>query len=500
MQNRSRSQLYRSCEAESDKATAPYRPWSSMHDRPAMSTRASWYLTWAMLSSIPGQAQQLVPNGDFESYTLCPDYVSQIDRASGWSRPTAGTSDYFNGCLGVPFSMSVPDNQFGVQAANSGDGYVGFYAFYAVDEPEVPGYLDREYVTHALSTPLVPGETYSVSFRCSLADASKYAVNDLGLLLSTYVPYRPDNQAIAVVPQVRNTALTWLADKDGWTRIGACFIADSAYSHLTIGNFNDGATTNFLEVGTQYPLTWFSYYYVDDASVIHVPRPELGPDITACGPMSIAVMAPAPGVAYTWSTGETGPSIMVGSSGTYIVAASVDGCMAHDSTHITFPERLDPILPRDTAFDFCAFPDQLLQVGGLPSNASVTWSTGWTDNPITVEHPGDLGVLVEAPGYCPAHAVITIADACQHPVFIPNAFSPNGDGINDCFVPLFDPYTTAFSYSILDRWGHELFRSDAGRSWDGADVPPGIYALRHSTVNKSTNMLRSGWGHVVVLH
>lgn len=47
-------------------------------------------------------AQNLVPNGDFEDYTQCPDYVSQIDRAVGWFRPTEGTSDYLHACLGVP--------------------------------------------------------------------------------------------------------------------------------------------------------------------------------------------------------------------------------------------------------------------------------------------------------------------------------------------------------------------------------------------------------------
>ena len=75
------------------------------------------------------QAQNLVPNGDLEQYTQCPDYVSQIDRAIGWSRPTEGTSDYLNACLGVPFSESVPDNEFGYQSAHSGNGCAGFFCF-----------------------------------------------------------------------------------------------------------------------------------------------------------------------------------------------------------------------------------------------------------------------------------------------------------------------------------------------------------------------------------
>ena len=60
-------------------------------------------LLCSLLMSLVLRTQNLVPNGDLETYTQCPDYVSQIDRAVGWSRPTNGTSDYLNACLGVPF-------------------------------------------------------------------------------------------------------------------------------------------------------------------------------------------------------------------------------------------------------------------------------------------------------------------------------------------------------------------------------------------------------------
>ncbi|MBK7084207.1 MAG: hypothetical protein IPH53_05900 [Flavobacteriales bacterium] len=125
-------------------------------------------------------AQNLLPNGDFEQYTLCPDYVSQIDRCVGWSRPTHGTSDYYNACLGVPFSMNVPNNQMGDEPARSGNGYVGFYAFSDFDPVGQAPDAYREYITHALSIPLSPGTAYHVEFFVSLADVSKFAVNELG--------------------------------------------------------------------------------------------------------------------------------------------------------------------------------------------------------------------------------------------------------------------------------------------------------------------------------
>src|SRR5579859_6963822 len=42
----------------------------------------------------------LVPNGDFESFTLCPTVSSQFNVAAPWFQPTGGTSDYYNSCSG----------------------------------------------------------------------------------------------------------------------------------------------------------------------------------------------------------------------------------------------------------------------------------------------------------------------------------------------------------------------------------------------------------------
>jgi gliding motility-associated-like protein len=56
-------------------------------------------------------------------------------------------------------------------------------------------------------------------------------------------------------------------------------------------------------------------------------------------------------------------------------------------------------------------------------------------------------------------------------VFIPNSFSPNFDGINDVFLPVFTKEginTNYFQMEIFDRWGHLVFTSkDITKGWDG---------------------------------
>ena len=64
------------------------------------------------------------------------------------------------------------------------------------------------------------------------------------------------------------------------------------FAYITVGNFHVGAATVFAQVPTNYPLTYYSYYYVDDVSVQAVQAPQLGPDISACGPVTLVVQDP----------------------------------------------------------------------------------------------------------------------------------------------------------------------------------------------------------------
>ena len=56
----------------------------------------------------------------------------------------------------------------------------------------------------------------------------------------------------------------------------------------------------------------------------------------------------------------------------------------------------------------------------------------------------------------------------QCSVFVPNAFTPDGDGRNDVFVPLNVSQSDEFEFRILNRWGQVLFYTKkSGEGWDG---------------------------------
>jgi gliding motility-associated-like protein len=83
-------------------------------------------------------------------------------------------------------------------------------------------------------------------------------------------------------------------------------------------------------------------------------------------------------------------------------------------------------------------------------------------------------------------------------LFMPNAFTPNGDGLNEEFLPIGEIHSLDyFSLKIFDRWGGLLFESnDPNKGWNGKynnsgkDIPPGayVYELKYRQSRKEARI------------
>lgn len=80
-------------------------------------------------------------------------------------------------------------------------------------------------------------------------------------------------------------------------------------------------------------------------------------------------------------------------------------------------------------------------------------------------------------------------------IYVPNIFSPNGDGVNDLLAPSTDPSITGMEYfEIYSRWGELIFSAtnfipnQSNFGWDGTlrqkPAIPGVYVYRLKAVNK----------------
>lgn len=140
------------------------------------------------------------------------------------------------------------------------------------------------------------------------------------------------------------------------------------------------------------------------------------------------------------------------------------------------PPRL--FLPGDTTL--CSFQRILLTTRTKFNN--YLWSNNITEESISVKQPGTYWLEVTDRFGCVGRDSITILPkTCIEGVFIPNTFTPNGDGRNDRFMPVMNADVAAYRFSVYDRWGHIIFETSAlNQGWDGKfkgqPGDPGVYA------------------------
>ncbi|MBK9759403.1 MAG: PKD domain-containing protein [Flavobacteriales bacterium] len=107
---------------------------------------------------------------------------------------------------------------------------------------------------------------------------------------------------------------------------------------------------------------------------------------------------------------------------------------------------------------------------------------------------------------CTDTVVHPVEVADEFLVFVPNAFTPDGDGTNDQLFVLGDDIDTEeFLLMVFDRWGEKIFETtDRGEGWDGgyngALVKDGVYAWRLLARSAYTKQGYELTGHVTVLH
>jgi hypothetical protein len=203
--------------------------------------------------------QNLVPNGDFEQYIGCPQYLCEIDSATFWICPHLYcSSDYYNACS-PGIWVSIPANYFGYQQARSGNGYAGMYLF-TYDLPEY-----REYIEVQLTIPLTAGTCYHFEMYINLPNSQLYTSDAVGAYFSDTLITDTAETVFPFFPQVNNQPGNF-PDSINWTQVSGNFMANGGEGYLIIGNFkNDSITT--LVPSNNIGWDYAAYIYIDDVSL-----------------------------------------------------------------------------------------------------------------------------------------------------------------------------------------------------------------------------------------
>jgi hypothetical protein len=205
-------------------------------------------------------AQNLVSNGSFEQFTMCPTYVSQLTVTGTWFPPSLGTSDYFNQCAAPASKVDVPQNVYGYRPARTGTGYAGIALFWTGDTDH------REYLEVQLTTTLVAGQCYHFEMHMSASDSCKYITPNIGAYFSSSMLYSLTPSSFIITPHISN-GLSNNPDTLNWTLVSGDYVATGGETYLTIGNFLDTQSTVVTYTDNVLPYPG-AYVYIDDVSLV----------------------------------------------------------------------------------------------------------------------------------------------------------------------------------------------------------------------------------------
>lgn len=202
--------------------------------------------------------------------------------------------------------------------------------------------------------------------------------------------------------------------------------------------------------------------------------------------------------AHQWHNGSNDSSITVTQPGIYWVHTTGQ-CVQHTDTFKILPPLSISLLPGDTTV--CKGNTWTISLPAYP-DVQYTWQDGSTGNTYQVNQEGMIVVSAQSTcGIIRDSMRVTDANCNCDYLFVPTAFSPNADGVNDVFLPRY-PCSRSLQFyelKIYNRWGQVVFSSNArDRGWDGtmaghkADIGVYYYTVKVWAEGKGEELFRKG--------
>ena len=219
---------------------------------------------------------------------------------------------------------------------------------------------------------------------------------------------------------------------------------------------------------------------IQQSGVINV---DLGADQSICNGDFITLDAFSPFAnSYLWQDGSSNDQFVAYTAGQYYVDITTDCGIFSDSINITLIPDLTNTLDRFTGS--CGDLEVNIDLSSVFPGAQFLWSNGDTSPSSSYYNSGREYVEISRCNEVLVDSfTIEISSDIEGALFIPNVFTPNGDGINDYYKieGVFDN-VHAFHCDIFNRWGELLFSSDDYNfRWDGTyrsrQVQEGVYVM-----------------------
>ncbi len=219
----------------------------------------------------------------------------------------------------------------------------------------------------------------------------------------------------------------------------------------------------------------------------------------ADGSISVAGSGGTPGYTYLWSTGTQNGTVSNLRVGNYSVTATDSkGCTKTASFTLTQPDEIVAIMPEVAEVRIGKEVQVNVEVAPLSNNYTYQWrpqaGLSCYDCPDPVANPVkslNYTFIVTDPNGCADTLLIPFTVDPSKVLYIPNFFSPNGDGANE-FWCMFSDAVQVIDLRVFNRWGELVFRTDdIKQCWDGfyngimSDPGMYVYHVRISYIDET---------------
>lgn len=242
--------------------------------------------------------------------------------------------------------------------------------------------------------------------------------------------------------------------------------------------WSDGSTADTFKVqtgGTFFVTATLGSCSLSDTIKVEIKYVQvmLPTDTTVCPGSLITISVADTFDKYIWNTGATTPSVTLDTSGIFWLTAFKGPCYDIDSFSI---KHMSPyfLLGNDTTV--CKGSTLTLFAQSLPDSRYV-WQDGTTGPEYNVTLPGFYHVT--AHNMCGIFASNIEVDfyPCECNPFVPSAFTPDGNGLNDKIGPILDCKPVYYRFLVVNRRGQVVFETEKyGDKWDGRykTIPSGM--------------------------
>ncbi|MBK9983406.1 MAG: gliding motility-associated C-terminal domain-containing protein [Saprospiraceae bacterium] len=445
----------------------------------------------------------LIPNPSFEDMNCCPDMQSQLACAGTWIQASEPTTDYINMCgyMGWPeFPPPVP--------FPDGEGIVGFRdgrVRQNLGEPEVNW---KEYAGACLLSPLIADTPYVFEFYVGFVNRFKSPdinITFFGTSDCANLPFGVGDEAFGCP-----------TNGPGWVRLGSSFVSGGAGNKWVKTKIEVTPRENITAIAigpdcppVQSPIS--IYYFFDNLTLVDLRsfQFKITEKSQPCADDFLLQVPLQAGFTYQWYKdkialiGETAAHMMhMYGEGEYQVMIQKGGSCSLSGIYTysipVYNEQVDITICEE---DVYPFGDRLLSE---PGQYIDTFKTKYNCDSVVFLDLHVLGIVadtiqakmfegeiykIETYHFNTSGEYLVSLVSSQgcdslvflqldyYHVYIPNIFSPNGDGINDLFsVYGVGEEINEINLTIYDRWGNQIY---AGPEWDGKHyetaVNPGVY-------------------------